>query len=236
MHDIKIGSWNQEEWIVPWVRRKIASPVELYCYVYIECTILQSFYTCCFIDTCLNSCENQNILEMIPQIPPNEVAMYDCTVADPEGVPRGPCPPPSPVQTSHKKDGRQRWPHRFHVSWPPLPGRWIRCCQTSFVMIWSTCRISNITQSLEHAARIYISRYIHYIGVYKRHLKWSHAIQISVFYAVAMSVKYLAQIFTLYNDSMYGNLPPYLVTCSFILLSTCLLTPDPSLGKSQLCI
>ena len=42
------------------------------------------------------------------------------------GVPRGPCPP-SPVQTSHKKDGRQRWPHRFHVSWPPLPGRWIRC-------------------------------------------------------------------------------------------------------------
>ena len=34
------------------------------------------------------------------------------------GVPRGPWPP-SPVQISHKKDGRQRQPHRFHVSWPP---------------------------------------------------------------------------------------------------------------------
>ena len=27
--------------------------------------------------------------------------------------------PPSPVQISHKKDGHQRWPHRFHVSSPP---------------------------------------------------------------------------------------------------------------------
>ena len=37
--------------------------------------------------------------------------------------------PPSPVETSHKKDGRQRRPHRFHVSCPPppTPGRWIRC-------------------------------------------------------------------------------------------------------------
>ena len=41
-------------------------------------------------------------------------------VADPGGVPRGPCPP-SPVQISHKKDGRQRRPHRFHVSCPPPP-------------------------------------------------------------------------------------------------------------------
>ena len=40
-------------------------------------------------------------------------------VADPGGVPRG-HGPPSPVQTSHKKDGRQRQPHRFHVYWPPL--------------------------------------------------------------------------------------------------------------------
>ena len=46
------------------------------------------------------------------------------------GVPRGPCPPPPrPVQISHNKDGRQRRPHRFHVSCPPSPpGRWIRCC------------------------------------------------------------------------------------------------------------
>ena len=27
--------------------------------------------------------------------------------------------PPSPVEISHKKDGRQRQPHRFHVSCPP---------------------------------------------------------------------------------------------------------------------
>ena len=33
-----------------------------------------------------------------------------------------PPPPPSPVQISHKKDGHQRRPHRFHVSCPsPLP-------------------------------------------------------------------------------------------------------------------
>ena len=42
---------------------------------------------------------------------------------------RGPCrpPPPSPVKTSGKKDGRWRWPIRFHVSCQtPPPGRWIR--------------------------------------------------------------------------------------------------------------
>ena len=27
--------------------------------------------------------------------------------------------PPNPVKISHKKDGRQRWQHRFHVSLPP---------------------------------------------------------------------------------------------------------------------
>ena len=31
---------------------------------------------------------------------------------------RGPCPP-GPVKIGHKKDGRQRRPHRFHVSRPP---------------------------------------------------------------------------------------------------------------------
>ena len=50
------------------------------------------------------------------------------SVADPGG-PRGACPP-GPVKISHKKDGRQRRPHRFHVYWPPppLPSRWIRYC------------------------------------------------------------------------------------------------------------
>ena len=45
------------------------------------------------------------------------------TVADPGG--EGPWPP-GPVKISHKKDGCQRQPHRFYVSCPPLPGRWIR--------------------------------------------------------------------------------------------------------------
>ena len=27
---------------------------------------------------------------------------------------------PRPCKISHEKDGRQKWPHRFHVSWPPL--------------------------------------------------------------------------------------------------------------------
>ena len=35
--------------------------------------------------------------------------------------------PPSPVEISHEKDGHQRQPHRFPVSWPPLPSHWIRC-------------------------------------------------------------------------------------------------------------
>ena len=43
-------------------------------------------------------------------------------VADPaggRGCRGGHGPSPSPVEVSHKKDGRQRWPHRFHVSCPP---------------------------------------------------------------------------------------------------------------------
>ena len=35
------------------------------------------------------------------------------------GGPRG--HPPGPVKISNKKDGRRRWPHRFHVSRPPYP-------------------------------------------------------------------------------------------------------------------
>ena len=41
------------------------------------------------------------------------------TVADPGGGCRGAMAPPSPVEISHKKDGRQRRSHRFHVSGPP---------------------------------------------------------------------------------------------------------------------
>ena len=38
------------------------------------------------------------------------------------GGPRGPCPSPGDAKINHKKDGRQRRPHRFHVSCPaPYP-------------------------------------------------------------------------------------------------------------------
>ena len=39
------------------------------------------------------------------------------TVVDPGGA-KG-AMVPQPVEISQKKDGHQRWPHRFHVSWPP---------------------------------------------------------------------------------------------------------------------
>ena len=41
-------------------------------------------------------------------------------VADPGGA-EGAMAPPGPGKISHKKDGHQRQPHRFHVSWPPPP-------------------------------------------------------------------------------------------------------------------
>ena len=48
-------------------------------------------------------------------------------VVDPGGGAEGAMASPCPVKIGHKKDGRQRRPHRFHVSRPPpLPGRWIR--------------------------------------------------------------------------------------------------------------
>ena len=43
----------------------------------------------------------------------------DCSSGS-RGGPRGPWPPPGPVKIGHKKDGRRRRPHRFHVSRPPL--------------------------------------------------------------------------------------------------------------------
>ena len=60
------------------------------------------------------------------------------TIADPGGA-RGLCLPPGPVKISHKKDCCQRRPHRFHVSWPPLPDRWILCCHMLFYnSTWTT--------------------------------------------------------------------------------------------------
>ena len=48
---------------------------------------------------------------------------WGTAVADPGG--QGAISP-GPVKINHKKDGRRRRLHRFHVSWPPpLLGRWI---------------------------------------------------------------------------------------------------------------
>ena len=65
-----------------------------------------------------------------------------------KGGGKGAMPPPDPVKISHKKDGRQRWPHRFHVSClhltrplDPLlndlgPGvRWF--LKSAFLFVWS---------------------------------------------------------------------------------------------------
>ena len=40
-------------------------------------------------------------------------------------------PPPGLPKISHEKDGCQRWLHRFYVSRPLLPSRWIRYCDPS---------------------------------------------------------------------------------------------------------
>ena len=47
------------------------------------------------------------------------LCLFVNTAADPGGGSRGPWPPPVPVKTSHKKDGRHWRPLIFHVSCPP---------------------------------------------------------------------------------------------------------------------
>ena len=44
----------------------------------------------------------------------------ECISSGSRGGQEGHAPPPDPVKISHKKDGRQRQPHRFHVSRLPL--------------------------------------------------------------------------------------------------------------------
>ena len=54
---------------------------------------------------------------------PNEIEKF-------WGVPSSGSGGGRPCEISHKKDGCQRQPHRFHVFLPPppLPSRWIRYC------------------------------------------------------------------------------------------------------------
>ena len=78
-------------------------------------------------------------------------------VADPGG--RGGHGPPGPVKIGHKKDGRQRRPHRFHVSRPPLPGRWIRYCYvlSFFVTDVTVRRHSTLPVSVWEVALVELS-------------------------------------------------------------------------------
>ena len=62
-------------------------------------------------------------------------ARMDLAVADPGGA-EGAMAPPGPVNIGHKKDGRQRRPHRFHVSRPPpYPAAG---SATVWIRLWST--------------------------------------------------------------------------------------------------
>ena len=64
-------------------------------------------------------------------------------VADPGGVPRSHAPP-SPVQISHKEDGRQRRSHGFHVSCPPPPGRCDPMLSTHLICYCCICLILDV--------------------------------------------------------------------------------------------
>ena len=71
---------------------------------------------------------SKNILPLSPRVVSytsktqsiNGSKMVVYSVADPGGA-EGAMPSLSPVKISHKKDGHQRQPHRFHISHPPYP-------------------------------------------------------------------------------------------------------------------
>ena len=50
-------------------------------------------------------------------------------------------PPPGPVKVSYKKDGHQRWLHRFSCFSPPSPGHWIsyRVETPTQINVWLIC-------------------------------------------------------------------------------------------------
>ena len=63
-----------------------------------------------------------------------------CTIAD-RGRAQG-AMAPGPVKISHKNDGWQRWPHRFHVSCPPtrpLDPLLLHPIVWHFVILYSRC-------------------------------------------------------------------------------------------------
>ena len=68
--------------------------------------------------------------------------------------------PAGPVKISHKKDGHQRQPHRFHVSRPPpLPGRWIRYCKILLTGLLLT-NLTNYTYCYKRQTIVYFSLFI----------------------------------------------------------------------------
>ena len=84
------------------------------------------------------------------------------SVADPGG-PRG-LWPPGPVKISHKKDGRRRRLHSFHVSRPPLPGRWIHYC----ILLWSLADLRGEPGTRPPPPG---SKFFHFHAVFSKNLK-----------------------------------------------------------------
>ena len=85
-------------------------------------------------------------------------------VADPGGCRGGHAPSPSPVQISHKKDGRQKRPHRFHVSWPPYPtagpdaGLCISQTRRTFELSVSNHLNENAETSTQYSGKVVVPR------------------------------------------------------------------------------
>ena len=64
---------------------------------------------------------------------------------------------PGPVKISHKKDGHQRWLHRFHVSRPPpLAVRWIRYWEIELSeKVWLMAKYRLIILNKIHSKIVY---------------------------------------------------------------------------------
>ena len=76
-------------------------------------------------------------------------------VADPGGHAHPPTPPASPVKINHEKDTCRRRLHRFHVSRPPLPDRWIHYCE---LHTYNHCTITSVSNQTHNFRKIPLFR------------------------------------------------------------------------------
>ena len=121
-------------------------------------TICDAVASSCGLNLCSKflRCSHSSISGMLvwstPSSPPAPPPIdADETVADPGEVLRGPCPPPSPVQTSHKKDGHQKRPHRFHVSCPPYPATGSDAAKTQTLRVNAPLRFRRFTRFIQQS-------------------------------------------------------------------------------------